>query len=402
MPYNVQKLKTDLASVLHGTTTNQITNLNSLIDRAARQVLTDVDPQETRRIVPITNGVFTNVYDYGTPVDLKGNKIVDLAPQVNRTAWDVWLQAYNQSFDSNKLLSLQDMFTINFNNAIKTVRINAPFLTTPIILNYASTITGNGTWSTGASASNLQQDNINFVGGGSSLSFDLAALGATGYLENSTMTPVNLTTGLNQGTMFLYTYMQTASNITGVTLRWGSSAGNYYQQTVTVTQSNTAFQNGWNLLSFSWNGATVVGVPDPTAIDYLRVTWAYNGTAETAMRLNVISEDLASIMNMEYYSKYLFRDNLTGVFQETVTDDSNLINLDTDSFNLLFNQVAYLAVQQQQGIDAPYDNNFFYQQYQTDLAKYKSMYKSETQKPQSRYYLPQKGGYNSGIPWWNR
>lgn len=400
--YTVQDIKSSLEGVLHGTTVNQITNLDALIDRAARQVLTDVDPQETKRIVPITNGVFTNVYDYAVPIDLKGNKVIDLAPQVNRSTWDIWLQAYNQSFDSTKQLSLTDMFTINFNNAIKTIRINAPFLTTPIVVNYASEIQENGTWAVGGNANSLAQDNVNFIGGGSSLSFNLASSGSAGYLENSTMQSVNLTTGLNQGVMFLWTYMQTASNITGVTLQWGSSATDYYQRTVTVTQSNTAFQNGWNLLAFNWNGATTVGTPDVSDITYMRVTWAYDGTAQTAMRLNVISEDLASIMNMEYYSKYLFRDNITGTFQENVTDNSNLINLDTDSFNLLFNQVAYLAVQQQQGIDAPYDNNFFYQQYQQDLAKYKSMYKSETQKPQARYYTPTKGGYNTVFPWFYR
>jgi hypothetical protein len=70
-----------------------------------------------------------------------------------------------------------------------------------------------------------------------------------------------------------------------------------------------------------------------------------------------------------------------------VTDDSNLINLDTETYNLLFNLVASLAVQQQQGSDALfYDGSFFAQKYAEGVQKYKSMYKSEYQKPQSVYY----------------
>ncbi len=55
--YNVQDLKNDLTGILHGTTTNQIQNLDGVINRAARQLLLDVDPQETKRIVELPKGL---------------------------------------------------------------------------------------------------------------------------------------------------------------------------------------------------------------------------------------------------------------------------------------------------------------------------------------------------------
>lgn len=83
----------------------------------------------------------------------------------------------------------------------------------------------------------------------------------------------------------------------------------------------------------------------------------------------------------------MFRDAITGAYQEKVTDPSNLINLDTESYNLLFNLVAFLATQQQQGLDASfYDGNFFGQEYQKGVTRYKALYKSQRQKPQSIYY----------------
>lgn len=402
MAYSITNVLADLEGVLHGTTVNQITNTFGIYNRAARKLLLDLDPQETKRILPFANPIFTDVFDYAIPVDLKGNKVIDIRPQVNRTAIDIWQQSYNQAFDVSKLASFNNQFTVNFNTGIKTIRIEAPFLPPPVPLNLADSITGNGTWSTAGAASNLSVNNQNFVSSSSSLQFDLAALGASGSLVNSTSQAQNIANMLNQGTLFLYTYLPTGSNFTSVELQWGSSAGDYYSRTVTLTQQNTAFQNGWNLLAYNWLGATVVGAPDPTAITYLNVVWNYNGTAQTGVLLDSITANLGSILEVEYYSKYLFRDATTGAFQETVTNLSNLVNLDTESYQLFFNLVAYFAVQQQQGIDAvAFDGNFFLQQYNEGLEKYKSMYKSEVQKPKSVYYLQPKPGYNKfNSGWW--
>ena len=405
--YSITNLKSDLTSVLHGTTTNQIVNLNGLIYRAARQVLMDVDPQETKRIVPITGPVFNEVNSYAVPNDLKGNRVVDIRPQVNRQIDEVWLQSYNQAFDLAKVQTVQDLFTIQFNTSVKTIQIAAPTLPVGVILNSCDSISGSGTWAVGGDANSLTVDNQNFVAQSGSLQFNLSGSTGVGYLECTGMVPLNISTQLNQATEFLYTYLPTASQFTNVKFRWGSDASDYYERTITVTQENTVFQNGWNLLSAPWLGASVVGSPNPASITYLRVTWDYQvGQAQTAVRLDNIVSRMGLILNMEYYSKFMFRDAITNAFQETVTDDSNLINLDTETYNLLFNQVAYLASQQQQGLDAAFhDGPFFQQAYADCLAKYRAMYKSELQKPMSTYYYqPQQGNYNRyiGTSWIGR
>lgn len=397
MPYDVTQLKNDLEGVLHGTTLNQITNIDGLINRAARQVLEDIDPQETKRIVEITGPVFDSVWDYPIPTDLKGNKVIDIRPQVNRTQQDVFVQSYNQAFDVNKQNAWfnQDNFTINFNTSIKTIRINAQGLPAGIILNQASSLTDNGTWILGGGASNLRVDNQNFVAGGGALTLDLLAGQASGFIETSNMQAQNLSEHLNQATEFLYSFFPTASSITSMNLRWGNNSTNYYSRTVSITQQNTTFQNGWNLLSYLWAGITPVGAPDPSNITYLRITWNYNSTLQTGVKVNNSVSRLGTFMEMEYYSKFLFRDNVTGAYQETVTSDNNLINLDTESFNLLFNFVAYLAAQQQQGLDASFhDGPFFQQLYEQGLDRYRAMYKSEIQKPRSNYYFQPNPSYS--------
>lgn len=384
---NISTFKNNLTRELHGTTLNKVTDIDGLINSGARDLLLDVDANETIRIIPLASQVFNSVYDYPAPTDLKGTRIIDIRPQVNRLADSVFGAVYNQSFDITKGNWWRDILTVNFNTAVKSLRLSAPTLLPPTVLNSVSSLTDQGTWAAGSSASNLAVDTVNFVTNNASLSFDLASSGSTGYLENSTMPDIDISSFKNQGTIFLYTFLPTAASFTNVKLRWGSSSSNYYEVTATTTQQGTTFQDGWNLLKFTWLGATQVGTPDNTDFEYLRITWTYNGTAQTAVRLSQVTIGLGSILEIEYYSKYLFRDASTGAFQETVTDDTNLINLDTESYNLLLYKVSELMAQQTQGLDAMfYDGNFYTQRYQNALAKYQGMYKSQVQKPQSTYY----------------
>lgn len=387
MSYSVQNLKVDLEGVLHGTTNNQIQGLNNVINRAARQLLLDVDPQETKRTLEFVNPIFNTVFDYPIAPDVKGNKIIDIFPQVQRLPRDIWSQAYNQAFDVAKqnIFASADMFTMNFNTGIKTIRVNAPYLNPPVIINEIDNITDNGTWATGGTASSLTVNNTNYAQGSGSLQFNVTV--GSGYIENSTMATVNLSAVENQASIFVWVYVPVGANLSSVNLRWGSNSGQYWSKTVTQNQQGVAFVNGWNLCQFDWATALKSSTPDSSAINYARIYTVIANADATAVKINGLNSILGTILNYEYYSKYLFRDSTTGAFQETVTDDSNLINLDTESYNLLFNLTASLAVQQQQGLDAIfYDGQYFTQAYKDGLARYMAMYKSEVQKPQSIYY----------------
>ncbi len=394
MSYNIQDLKNDLTGVLHGTTSNQIQNLDGIINRAAREVLLDVDPQETKRQVEFVAPIFNSVYDYPIAADVKGNKLIDIYPQVQRLPWDIWTQAYNQAFDVTKqnIFSLANMFTINFNSSLKTIRLNCPFLNAPVVINQIEALGDNGTWVAGGTASNLGVNNTNFAQGAGALQFDITT--GAGWIENSTMSAVNLSEFLLQTSFFNWVSVPTGANLTSTELRIGSSASDYYHLTVTQTQQGTTFVNGWNLEQYQWKLMSTVGSPNASAITYARITLNVTGNMNACL-VNGLDSILGTVLSYEYYSKYLFRNASTGAYQETVLDDSDLINLDTESFNLLTYKVAELAVQQQQGLDASfYDGPYFQNKYQAALLRYKSMYKSELQKPQSQYYQQPIVGYN--------
>lgn len=407
MAYSINNLTADLEGILHGTSINQITNFYGVCNRAARKLLIDIDAQETTRIIEMPSVIYNGIFDYPAPPDLKGNKVIDIRPQVNRTAIDIFPQYYNQQFDVTKQTGLYDQFTVQWNTANKSLRIAAPFLTPPLPLNYADSInTTNGTWVASGNATDLTENNTNYTAGGGSLQFNLDADidPSQGVLTNTTSQAVDLSNVVNQANLFLQTYLPVADGFHSVQLRWGSSPTDYYSKTASQTQQDTVFQNGWNLIEFPWLGASVFGTPDPSSITYLQVIWTYDGVAQTGVLLNNITSNLGMIMEIEYYSKYMFRNSSTGAFQETVTSNDDLVNLDTETYNLFVNLVAYFAVQQQQGEDAlNFDGNFFLSQYKEDLIKYKTMYKGQTQKPKTIYYLqnnPNYGRYMGGN-WYN-
>lgn len=388
MAYSVQSVLSDLSGVIHGTTTNKIPNIYGILSRAARAVLLDVDPKETQRISSLAQ-VFNSVYDYSCPTDLKGDRIVDVRPQAGRNPSDIFTQGYSQNFDSNKGYSFADKVITQWNTGVKTLRIEAPSLTAPITLTDTSTITG---WTATIGAQNISLDTTNNVAGGGAIQFNLAAGSATGSVQIFTLPLVNLTGRVNIDNLFFWVYLPTASAVINLILRWGSDVtSNYYTYTATTTQQGTVFQNGWNLIAIPWASATLVGTPVVTAYDAVQLTVTYNSTLQTGVKFCNLTSNTGYIFEMQYYSKYLFRDPSTNVFQESVvdvSDNNKLINLDTDSYNLYFNKVAFFTAQTLQGADADYDATYWDAEYQKALAKYKALNPSETMLKGEQYYSP--------------
>lgn len=393
MSYSITQANADLAAMLHGTNLNKVQNLNGLHNRTARQFLLDIDAQETIRKSITSTPLFNQIWDYACPADLKGNRIIDIAPQYTRDPSQIIAQQYNQDFDiaKNRQSTLSE-FTIQFNNGIKTIRINDGTLPQGIVLDTCETTTG---WTANSTATNLTEDNVNYASGSGSLSFDVTT--GTGSVSKTLSSALDMTSQLNQASVFYYIYLPTGTALTSTEIRWGSSASAYYSRTLTTTNEGNAFQTGWNLIRADWLGCSVVGSPNVASITYINVLFTVTSN-QTGIKLDNIVSNMGLYRTVEYYSKYLFRNASTGAFQETVLDNSDLINLDTESYNLYLNLLAFLTIQQVQGVSGLYfDSNFFGQEYLNGKTRYTSMIKSQVQKPQTSYYTPQKGGWGKFL-----
>jgi len=395
MSYNVLTAKSELSAMMHGTSLSQVENISGVFNRSARQLLLDIDPSETK-ILSQLGTVYQGVYDYSCPTDLKGNKVIDLYWQGGRLQRDLFRQVYNQTFDLEKITNPVNQFTVFQNKGVKTLRIAYNNSSRSIYINPASSVNGNGTWTASGTASNLNENDIINDNGGSVLSFDITT--GTGYVENSTMSAVDLTAHLNQSGIFWDIFCPIASNLTSISVRFGSDSSNYWEKTGITTQfSGNSFVNNMNTPYALWSGMTKVGSPVVSNITYIRL--GFVASADIAgMSFAQIWSKLGFVFNIEYYSKYLFS-SVAGTWQETTTNDSDIINLDTDSYNLFIYQCALNAVQQALGQDAGYDTNLFRDAYAMALMRYKSMYKSEISKPQIPYYKKTYGGYLPMLGW---
>lgn len=406
----ISDLENELLAILHGTTLNQISNIFGVFNRAARRVLADVDPQETKQVSQFGK-IYDGVWDYPLAVDVKGNKIIDLFPQANRQLTDDFKQEYNKDFDLGKQFTLVPDFTPRYAGAVRTIRINAPQLNTGISINQANAYNGNGTFVAGTNVNTVTTNNQYTTDGGSgSVQFNIAQTGVAGSvatITNTTGVGVDLTAHFNNADEFFAIYLPNASGVTSVNYQFGTNSTNYYNSgAITTDMLGNIFSNGWNYIKVPFASFTTVGTPTITSIGgFVSVSITYNGTIQTQVLLNQFWSRLGVIFNQEYYSKYLFRDATTGLFQEKVTDVSNYVNLDTDGYDLFLWAVVKEAVMQQQGLDAVFgDGPNADQRYADSVLKYQAKYKSETQKPQTFYYTTPNASYRTyfGRQWRNQ
>lgn len=382
---NISDFKTRLAAKVHGQTLNKVADVNGLIYEAAGNVLLRIDPKETMRTAVLNNGLYDQVYDYSAPTDLKGDKIIDITSQSleNQTPANNFHQVYGKEFS---LYKDNNTISTRMNSGVKTLNISKS-LTAGALVSATNSLTDNGTWTAGGNAINLIADTVNKVSGSGSLKFDISASGSTAYIENSTLTSVDLSNYQYAGALFAYVYIPSTTIITSINLRWGSSSANYYSSTATTTQENTAFIAGWNLVRFDYSTATETGTVVDTAIDYLRVTFNYDGTATTSCRVDNIVARLPSPYAITYYSKYLFK-NTSGTWIEepSAIDDSDIINLDVESYNVLLYETAYLIAQQLGGEDSQVDVDYYKRKRDETWSAYLQSNKTVALKPRASYY----------------
>jgi len=381
--------------MLHGTSLAQVVNINGIFNRAARQLLLDLDPQETKRTAAMESPIYYQIFDYNIPSDIKGNKVIDLIPVQQKYKRDIIYSTYNQNFDVNKLSSPTNELSIISDTGNKYLRVNYNNKSLTSVLDQVTGLNNNGLWVTSGTATNLMANNQTTNSGLPTVSFDSAT--GTAILTNSTLGKQDLSGHFDQGSTFFQLYLPNSSLFTSVSIKIGSSNGNYYESAPLTTQfNNFAVIDGYNQFGVTFDDMTKIGNPDLTSINYVQLNIVFNAPAYNVSFMQ-IQNSLGFLFNLEYYSKYLFCDGISGAWQEKVTDDSNLINLDTESFNIFLYQAAFLCVQQALGQDAGYDTNVFLDKYNGALARYKRMYKSELQKVQQPYYTRTFNKYNQWL-----
>jgi len=342
----VAQYKDSVAALLSGIDLSNIDNLNGALERAARTLVQKADVPEASGIQNIT--LYSGVFDYLCDTRIFGTAINDIRPQgISRNYTDDVLKMGQQDFDRTKrFYPSGTISTFQYQNGTPIIRIVAPFPTQQLIL---STMTDAGDWTAGGGATDLFTDPTFFYQNPASIRFNLAALSSPGTLSTTLQSPVDMTSYLGVAKVFLAVEMPTASDITSYTLRLGSDSGNYYSMTTTSGFLGAFTSDEFQLAPFDFSSYTTTGTPDITAIQYIEVRVAYNGTAQTNMRIGGLFASLPSPAQILYQSAAIFLPSGASQPLTTITDDTDTIILNDAAYTIYEYEGASSICQQTGG-----------------------------------------------------
>lgn len=331
---NITNLNDQLARKFSGSSLDDIQGLTdfSIYREAAGNLLAELDPQETVRYHRFNQ--FGGVYDYEAPDDLKAKKIIDPRPQSDRAGRDV-RQVYIKDFDRDKEFD-DDKASVEFMDGLKVIRLNDRGRVAARV----DSTQDDSDWAAAGGATGLALDAIQRLEGSNSLGFDLGAAG--GYIENDSLSPVNLSEHAEVASLFRLVYLPAVSQLTSISLRIGNDSGAYW--TLTGEPHLGAYKVGINLVRFDWYGAAETGAPDPDEfVEYERLIFATT-SALAGVRVGPLTSRLPTPWETPYYSTCLFM-SAAGTWLDTPTADSDEIVLELDGQNIFFYEVCVLVAE---------------------------------------------------------
>lgn len=357
---------------------------------AVRQVNSDFDILSLKRRSVLSPNLFNGIFDYLCPTDLKGNAIVDLPAQAKRSDGEFNLVS-PQHFDTT---SNNGDIAIDSFNGTKVLKVRSVVDSQSIVVaELDSTVSGsnNSTPWTGfgdVTDADIVDDNADYVKGNGSIKFSInAAAGTTAGIKNASIASLDISDYLGgTSAFFVWAKINSTTNLTSYTLRFGSSGSNYYSKTVTAQADGTAFVSGWNLLKFDVSSLTETGTVTDTAITYFAIYMnkTIAKVSESDYKFDWLVLKKGVVTYVKYYSKYGWQTS-PGSYIENSTATSDLLVADTDEYDLYIAKARHLAADEL-GFDEA-DIARYKKDYEDMLKNYKLNHPSESKVFTEEYYV---------------
>lgn len=230
-------------------------------------------------------------------------------------------------FDSAYLFTRR--FAIDVSGRLQTLRCKSIDGNSASI-NTATAYNQNGTWIGASAISTVTTDNYEGFGLPTSTSFVFN--GTTGTLTNdgntySTFCPVDLRSYNNRSNLYFDINFGSVTNLTSLTLKWGTDSSNYYQATATTDYLGNAFTTGWIRIKIPWSSPTQVGTPTDQTTNYLQLTVTCSGSTNLGIvRVQnfFVSENVP--LTLTYYSTSMVQTS-SGTLSQVFSNAANTTDL---------------------------------------------------------------------------
>lgn len=343
------ELNTEVTAVVSGTFT--ATNFLTVANRAVRAVMSEIDLRSSKRSSALSPNLFDDSFQYTLPSDIKGDKIIDIKPQLNRGRFDDWVLTTPEEFDRMKRREQtnsagdrvelrggdwlgDNLISISRDDLVNKLLISRPIDDTQTIIDSLDSV---GDWEGFGDGDNLTADNTNVVKGSASINWDINADGGTtAGIVNDSLTDFDVSLYKTNGSIFVWAYVSSATDLTNFIILIGSSSSAYYKITVTTDNAGASFVAGWNLLRFDFINKSTTGTPTDDETDYvaLYMTKDSGKVSETDYRFDHIIMKLGDHYNVQYYSRFPWQSS-TGSYLEDATTTTDVLNVETDEYNLI-------------------------------------------------------------------
>ena len=374
--YRVSDLKNDLAGKLHGTNLDKLFNVYGLIENAVREVLNDVDLEETRRKSELPFVYLDNPL-LALPQDLKKKKFVKI--NINGEN-DFKLVLTNTKNNEEQNVD------IKYYNGFKAMEVSGVEVPEGLQLIDFDDIDN----ITGVNVTNIKRDPYDYIQGLGSVSFDQVASGI--FNIKVTDLELDLLGHTDASSFYMFIKIPPRGNLENFRIVAGTDGSNYFTITTTRTVYGTEFIEGWNLVKLDWRDAVYTGVPNPSNITFIECNFGdVSGLQLNGWKVDAITSNLENQSDIEYYSKYVFI-NEDGILSPRITSDSTSLVVD-EAYDLVLYKLCQLATQQQH--DYAYkpgssEAGYWASKYQQEKKKYTQDLPSSAKRPTTNYYKRRK------------
>jgi hypothetical protein len=339
--YTRTNLSTEITALATGSFTS--TDFATIANRAVKDVLLDIDLRSAKRTSILSPNLFDEIFEYTCPTDMKGNKIIDIQPQINRSRQSYWKLTTAEEFDRYKEEDPTEKNLVAFGDDSMVRKL----LISRYIDDHESSIdsfNSVGDWEAFGDGTNLTKDSDNFVKGNASLNWDINSDGnTTAGISNASLTAFDVSDYLMTGSIFVWVYISSTTNLTNFIIRIGSSAAAYYSITITTDNSGNSFAAGWNLLRFDFTDKVETGTVDDDACTYVALYMTKDALKvdETDYRFDTLVMKRGQHYKVVYYSKYGWVSS-TGTYLENSTEDTDLLIVDTEEYAIVIEKTLQL------------------------------------------------------------
>jgi hypothetical protein len=315
-----------------GTLTNS--DILNFLNEELRRTKREVDIENTRYVTQLD--MMYGVFQYPLPEGYDDFAAITYQGQINDPLDFV---RYNSEEMFWRNFVNRNSFCEQRNGKYRTCLIN--FISPQMgmsVLDNCDAFDENGTWVASTDTANLRTFSPYPQNEAAAVTFDI--IPSQSGSNNATITKTDLPvidlsgngyTKSSPITMEVY-LPDITFTYTSFTLKWGSSAANYYSSTVTEQADGTPFVAGKNFLRFDWVEAakTPTGTPDDSSITYLQFSVNFPSTmtaTQYAVRVKNITARQVFTADLHYYSGDLVIDGTTGEPKEQFDDTD-----DTESY----------------------------------------------------------------------